>query len=509
MISRSSMRVGTHIARAMGSKQLSNPHPTIFDDSIRYLIPGLANRRNITFEDAVSGVEAAAQAVDDHGYSAQEVALQDSVELLMAAQGRQFQYVRDTVLPFIGQVSADVLERIKDAEPKEPTVVEWKPSNAVLEPAVRELLKSYTQKTVVTRMIATATESDDAELMQRLKTGLPVVDDAIAATITALGDGVVRTVYNALFRGIWNQQGCPIGAELYRVFQKNEAGGWVVLPFHRQYVDLALLTYFMVDSLVDQPLNGTGLTLSEYEGVMLNLRNAVGGAARQSLVNYDNDLRYGQLIIKAPAVSSASVLRFDSDDAVILVHGDVYAKFLAQGGNPEAIIGGCLARTPETYLAKYVANMKAYHAQYHNAVKERDDFVRRSIGVRIAQAIVTAVQTRLNDIPSVDLPAAYSKDAAVAKVTQEVNGSVYTLTESWDTQEAINVYGAVEGLVSAFVFDFVDAKTIIDLINESYARINSEQADVEGGDIDTSAAVWMAFMQYLAKWCIANFPTAK
>lgn len=62
MISRGSMRVAAHITKSLVAREMHNPNPTIFDDAIRYLVPHVANRQKLSFEDAVSGVEEVARA---------------------------------------------------------------------------------------------------------------------------------------------------------------------------------------------------------------------------------------------------------------------------------------------------------------------------------------------------------------------------------------------------------------------------------------------------------------
>lgn len=512
MITRSSMRIATHITRALQGREMHNPHQTIFDDAIRHLIPRVATQRKLSFEDAVSGVEQAAAIADADGYSAQEAALQEASEIMMTGLMRQFGYVREHVMPFIGQVSADVLERIKDSEPLEPVVEEWGPSAAALEPAVRELLQPYGKSNVIPRLITTASEVDEGDLIQRMRTGLPVIDDAIAAAIAEQGKDVISVIFNALFRGKWDERKEGPGAELYRIVRKTEQGEYQVMAYGRLYTDLAILTYFLIDSLLEEPLAGTGLSLHEYEGVIQTMRNAFGAAAKQSLVNYDNDLKYGVLVIKSPAVVDANVLRFNGSDNTIVVHKDVYGKFIAQGGTPESVIGGCLLRERQTYIAEFIKNNEAYHRQYHHSVANRDEFSRKSAGVRICSAIIDSVTRRLADISTMDFPATFSRDKAITGIRQEVESSVRQLTEAWNTEETLNVYAVVEGLVAKFVFDFVDAKVIIELINDAFNEANSnpekgEGAMIQYNELTLDAAIWMARVRYLARWCAANFPT--
>jgi hypothetical protein len=315
---------GKHTA-ALGNRRMSNLHPTIFDASIRYLVPHLASRSGLSLEDAAAGISEAADVVDADGFSPQEAALQEAVEITMNGLVRQFRYVKTTVMPFIGQVAADVLERIKDSEPKEPVVEEWEPSSAVNEPVIRELASRFSdiRPLPLERMINSATQTDMDALMQQLRTGIPALDDAIAAVIAKLGKDSVGIVFDALFRGQWDERGNGLGAELYRVFQK-QPGGWGVRAFGRRHVDLAILTYLLIDVLADQPLAGTGLSLAEYENHMRALRQAVGKSLCVTFANYDSDVRLGRLIISSPAVGSESVLRFSGDSNTIVVMGQVY-----------------------------------------------------------------------------------------------------------------------------------------------------------------------------------------
>lgn len=513
MITRHTLSLGKHITAALGSRRLSNPNPTIFDASIRYLVPHLANRSGLSLEDAASGISEAADAVDADGFSPQEAALQEAVEITMNGLVRQFRYVKTTVMPFIGQVSADVLERIKGTEPKEPVVEEWEPSTAVNEPVVRELAARFqdVRPLPLTTMITSATQTDMDSLMQQLRTGIPALDDAIAACIAKLGKDSVGIVFDALFRGQWNERGNGIGAELYRVFQK-QPDGWGVRAFGRRFADLAILTYVMVDVLADQPLAGTGLSLAEYESHMRALRMSIGKALCVTLTNYDSDVRLGRLIISAPAVASESVLRFSGDNNTIVVLGPVYKKYLSQGGSPEAIIGGCLMREPDTYMADYLAKGAAFEAQCRRSVAERDEFARKSIGVRITAAFSESIVKRLADLPTMDFPATFNRDKCIAALRQEIDSSARTIAKQWNTEEPIDVYGIVEGLVAEYVFNFVDAKTIIDCVNDAYAQIRAEKDSSEpiaAVDDEMAMVQYMAVERYLAKWCAANFPASK
>lgn len=107
------------------------------------------------------------------------------------------------------------------------------------------------------------------------------------------------------------------------------------MPFTQEHADLGIILYFLVDSLVTDPLEGTGLGLAEYENAMGALRNQVGLIAHMALRQYDDAINAGKLVIRRPR---AGTFQFKDGDGQVVVFAEVYRKFLDQGGSPEALI---------------------------------------------------------------------------------------------------------------------------------------------------------------------------
>jgi hypothetical protein len=173
-------------------------------------------------------------------------------------------------------------------------------------------------------------------------------------------------------------------------------------------------------------------------------------------------------------------------------------------------------REPDSYMKEFLAKGAAFEAQCRRSAAERDEFARKSTGVRITAAFAESIVKRLADLPTMDFPATFNRDKCIAALRQEIESSARTITKQWNTEEPIDVYGIVEGLVAEYVFDFVDAKTIVACVNDAYAQIRAERDSV-GGDVpvaadsddDMALVQYMAVERYLAKWCAANFPLTK
>lgn len=500
MLKKNSMRLAQHLAVAIENFDISNPHDTIFDDAIRYSLPmygqGFDTRtQGVSVESAVTGVE---ETADDgeSGFSPHEAAVSDATELLMSGLIKQFSYVRNTVLPTIGHISDDVLARVKDTEPKEYDIVQYEASDLVKSSVVREIVSKYKQSAELRTIIKNGPERDAAHLINKMKTGVPELDEALASSIALYGEDVIVSLYNAFFRGEYVRDGSELQNQIYNILQRGTNGTYVITGVGVQYTDLPILLYFLVDSLVTDPLEGTGLGLQEYENALTALRNQTGLLANRTITNYENDIKTGTLIIRRPITGEG--MNFRKGDGQIIVFGEVYRQLLAQDIGAEVVIGGATMTEAYRQASQYVKNKDVFLANWNTAVKNRESFSRRSILTRISDALIESSANRIRALPDDQFPAGVDRLALVAGLREKIS-DIPTFFREWDIQETPNVYALVEEKVCHHLFPFVDAKDIIDGINK----------EMEGGETEVKIAVFYAGVKYLAKWCAANFEIRK
>lgn len=492
MLSRPSLELGRLLAVSTENLKISNPNPTLFDDAVRYSLPLVRQQgQQVSLENYVEEVAATADVVSDDGFSQHEAAVADASEVLLQGLVTQMGYVRNTVLPVISQVSSDVLERVKDSEPRDLEVVQYEPSALVKSALVREIVSKFKVKQELTKLVRNAPEREENRLIGGMHTGIPELDDALAASIGKYGTGVVTKLYDAVFRGEYDRSPSAMNNEIYRLIQKSPNGSFTLMPFTQEHADLGIILYFLVDSLVTDPLEGTGMGLAEYENVMGALRNQVGLVAHMALRQYDDAVNAGRMVIRRPP---AGTMQFREGDGQVVVYAEVYRKFLAAGGSPEALIGGSTTAKPVMFLSEYVQNKDHFVALWKKMTDEREAFSRKTILTRIAEGFVQSADARLRALPEDQFPAGEDRVAKVAEMRAAMK-DLGAFFKDWDVQDTPNVYDMVKDKLCQYVFNFVDARGIIDTINE----------ELEDGEVHPAHAAWYAALRYLSKWCAANY----
>lgn len=504
MLSKKSLALGRHLAVALENYDLSNPRETIFDDPIRYSMPQATRthqqgtERRVALESAAIDIGDTAEAVNTSGFSAHDAAMDDATQILMQGLIKQFGYVRNTVLPVIGKVADDCLERVKTSEPKEYEIVEYEASDLLKSNIVREVLKKYTTNTSVTRVVRNGPERETQRLVDNMKTGIPELDAAIASALGKYGVDVVLELYNGVFRNEYNRASkTEASAEIYRLLQKNANGTWSLNMVGPRHADLALVFYFLVDSLVNEPMEATGLGLRDYETSMVQLRHAAGFLALQAINRYETDLKRGQLIISRP-ISSGGV-HFSAEGATIVVYGEIYRRGVEQGLSTEVVIGGAIQKDNFRLLNDYLSRKDVFLRSWEMAVKEREVFARKTMTSRLLNALVEATAARLGELPDDAFPSDFSRQEKAVALRNHAQ-DVDRFFKDWDTEDLPNVYDLVCDKLCKFVFDFVDAKFIIEKLNDEMSA-NEE--------LPPQDAAFIAAAKYLMYWAASNFTVQK
>jgi hypothetical protein len=492
MLSRPSLELARLLAVNTESLKITNPNPTLFDDAVRYSLPMVRKQgQQVSLESYVEEVAVTADVTSDDGFSQHEAAVADASEVLLEGLVTQMSYVRNTVLPVISQISSDVLEKVKDSEPRDLEVVQYEPSPLVKSALVREIVSKFKVKQELNKLVRNAPEREENRLIGGMHTGIPELDDALAASIGKYGTGVVTKLYNAVFRGEYDRSPTSMNDEIYRLLQKTPSGTFTLMPFTQENADLGIILYFLVDSLVTDPLEGTGLGLAEYENAMGALRNQVGLIAHMALRQYDDAINAGKMVIRRPR---AGTFQFRDGDGQVVVFAEVYRKFLDQGGSPEALIGGATTDKPVMFLSEYLQNKDHFASLWKKLTDEREAFSRKTILTRIGEGLIHCADARIRALPADQFPAGEDRVAKVAEMRSAMQ-DLPAFFKGWDVQDTPNVYDLVKDKVCAHVFNFVDARGIIDTINE----------ELEDGEAHPAHAAWYAALRYMAKWSAANF----
>lgn len=444
--------------------------------------PSLENYGEVLFDNAQRQVGM----VEPH-----EGAIATAAETVGGALLRQISYVRKTVVPFIGEVTSQILDVMKDIEPKEFTVTQYDPSVIIYNPYVVDLFPGFKGNAPLFDRIKQAPEKTSVELINGLKTGVVELDDALVDVVTKYGEETVVALYNTLFRNTVKPGTCPVTRFVESLVTQKEGQRCEGKFTDASLTDLGILAYFLVDSFSDNPLPGTGLSLVQWETSLNAMKLQYGNLVKLGMEWLSACSRRGQLVIRFTGTKDVALT---SEDAEIVVYGPVYRQGLSQGLTPESVIGGVLdPRNRQRLLTDFLTNNQNNLKRWQVLEQARADYSRNTFLKRLSASFLRVLGAVLDEVPDDQLPSGYSKEQACRAVGQDLNSGKFY--QNWNIDNDPNLFELVKQKVCLHVFTFIDCAEIIDVVEN----------EMQNGEEDAAQAAYLAAVKYLAKWLVANF----
>lgn len=427
------------------------------------------------------------------GYEMHDGAISEVVGVVGPALVRQINYVRKTVVPFIGEVSSELLTAVNGAEPIEYEIVPVGIGDLPTVPVVAELFAKMTTPMAFASLIKCAPEKTDAELINGLKTGLPELDDVLAATVAKYGANSVVGMYDAFFRGRFNQGTDETSRAIHGMVVKIPDGKYRMQLTNPRFVDLAIVGYFLIDSFVDNVIPGTGLSLDQYNNVIRAMKLSMGQQINFLVKNFSQDIQRGRLVI---SWAEARGLVFEAHKARILVNEIVYTNAQAQGVTPEVIIGAMLdPRGAKMDLPSIVANSKFYLGLWERLDASRNEHILKGFHNRLKHVIGPVLQAKLDALPDDYLPNGYDRTAVVKNIIDNLSTNGMNSYGDWEMDGVPNLFQLAKGIAVTSVFNFIDTASIIETI----------EGDLDDGEAKPEYAAYRAAVKHLAKWLVGQF----
>ncbi|UQT03080.1 hypothetical protein TOTORO_02170 [Serratia phage vB_SmaS-Totoro] len=436
-----------------------------------------------------------ASAREADGYDMHDAAITDVVATVGPALVRQIKYVREVVVPFISETSATLMDKVQEAEPLEYEIVPVGLGDLTTLPVVSELFGKMTSTMTFPRLIKEGAAKTDAELINCLRTGLPDLDDAMAATIAKYGTQRVVEMYDAFFRGVFNQANDETSRAIYNMVVKSGDGYRISLT-NPGFTDLAIVGYFLIDTFLDNVIPGTGMSLDQYKNTINGMKLSLGQQINFVVKNFTDDVQRQRLVIRW---ADQRGIVTDANKARILVNEIVYSNALAQGITPEVIIGGMMdPRGAKLDLPSFIANAKFYQGLWERLDKSRTDHVEKGFFTRLKTIIGPVVEQKLQALPNDYLPDGFDRTAKVTAIINNLNTTGLNAYGDWDMDGVPNLFYLVKNIATVGIFNFIDTRSIIDII----------EADIESGEDKPEYAAYRAAVVYLAKWLVGQFDIA-
>lgn len=259
--------------------------------------------------------------------------LSKTVEAVSAAVERNLNEARDVVVPMIKQV-VESTEAFMDASAQSslsPFTIAPFYYNAIWDsPITLELVSKYTNFQGEQVRLGQSFQRP-ADLRAALLTGAGRYDEEVVAFCNSVGDDKVEYVWTAIFGG--------------GVGQLSD-----VLRTAYDATDNALLAFLFARRLVDEIPDGVNMELSAYNAYMSSIMAQAGRVAAGVYQRRAADLSTKRLVISFPT---------SSDRGEIIVIGDVYDKWLADGGAAELLLGSVVSDRSMGY-ADLISNKERY-----------------------------------------------------------------------------------------------------------------------------------------------------
>lgn len=299
-----------------------------------------------------------------------------------------------------------------------------------------------------------------------LATGLPSLDQQIAAYLAEVSPDYLATIWNEAFtEGERNL----VDVVQSRVDSKN--GG----VFAR--ADAAVIVYLAANNMRENTPSGLNIELQAWRLYCAQLGAAAAAAICYHQKKREEFIASGMITLYLPAPGSADG---------ISVYGPNYQAFLQQGGTPEAVMGAHIRGVARDLrvglnsdqLSEFVRVWEAHHA----VLSQRAAYVRRDTALR---ALTVAVSKAIAEQPKekcvVD-PSVQQK-----KLSEEV--------AKLHPNDMDDMYKIARHLVCGAMFAHTDVEKLLGLI---------DAAGVANQNLNVREAAFVGTCEYVLDWALSQ-----
>lgn len=259
----------------------------------------------------------------------------------------------------------------------------------------------------------------DEDVLALIRTGVSHVDDQIAAMVKGWDPGHAAYLYNTYFSS-------GVGPT------DDVAGINTVGPGN---AGTGLMLYLISRALQDDRPAEVDLDDAEYQLRMARITNYLGSRVATSITDRTGRTEVNNLDIKYPQPGGTGIAAGGSK---IFVDGDVYRKFLGEGGTPEVLFGSHFGDRTRSYQ-DLLANKETYLQNWETKRGWQAAQVEANKLDIIRQACVKGLLDLAEQMPEelavIDLPTLTPAiEAVAAAITPESTECLYTLSRDLVTR---------------------------------------------------------------------------
>lgn len=307
------------------------------------------------------------------------------------------------------------------------------------------------------------------EIVELLKTNTVRMDNAIAEWVEILGKEYISRIYGDYFaRGGGNSM-------LDWALDMSNA----VTPEDGR--NRALTIYLLAQGLRDKPDAESAIGLTEFTRAMDKAIEQSGRLLYREFEKFNTDQKSNTLLRSWPSVSGSF-----KDTTLIAVNGEVYARWLRDGGTPEVILGSYVSDRATGY-AHLLANAERYTKEWARAITIRRNQMEAARYDAMLSALSVSIAKQIAALKEDDLVVT-NHSVLHVRLNDEL-GKVTALDIQPDT-----IYATVRHLICHTFYAHTQAEYILRSIDAAM-KANPE--------LDAREAALSAVIDMVADWVYA------
>ena len=306
-------------------------------------------------------------------------------------------------------------------------------------------------------------EMDGLELEERMVTGIARFDGYLKTVLDDVEPDLPLTIYNSVFRAS--------GVDLY--------SGLFNASLARRKRFVALITQLVAKSFLEKPPETTNSSLSDFNDNCATFLQQSGRTLYRMVKERERFNAENRLITFFPQPGSTN--------QAIEVVGEVYTRWLEEGGSPELLMGACLSGNREVSYPGLLEDKEKYLKVYSRAEQMHKSKAAANRTSAMVDETRRVVSEYIRSLSTDDKTIIDPKDVLLKRLGE----SLGTITCGQST----DCYCYVREVVCNVFYPHTNALTILKLIDEAIEE-NPKLSVREAGTVATIdiVATWVASM---------------
>lgn len=332
-------------------------------------------------EDVVQVILDGAESKDPDGACRHDIVITELTEVISKSVRNNLDIARNVVNPIVKDAVVDMEEFIQNSLNVKPNYVSVVPKfwhNFWNGSAVRDMVSRYSEMGYKEVKLTNGfvTSSDNVELIELCKTGAKRFDESLVEYIATWEIDKLVGIYNSIFSNL------PV----VRAESLNDA-------INGESADEALVAYLIATNMFNNPPENSGMGLEHYRSYMSDIMAQSGRMLLQILDRRERDFK-NNVLIKSWPYSDGDL---GAKLVEIYVNGDVYNKFLKEGGTPEAIIGSFVSSKERGYtpLLEQATEFAKHWERHERVLTTTQRLNRHNFAI---EGITLAVTNQINSL---------------------------------------------------------------------------------------------------------------